>query len=61
MWGIASDKLYSSWMVYSGECTQGNACSHEIKALGVDQGYYFTIEAFNQNGIARTVPLVEVK
>ena len=61
VWGIAPDKLYSSWMVYSGECTRGNACSHEIKALGVDQGYYFTIEAFNQNGIARTVPLVEVK
>jgi len=44
-WGIAPDKLYSSWMVYDDD-------ELEIKGLNVDQTYYFTVEAFNGNGIA---------
>lgn len=45
LWGIAPDKLYSSWMVYN---------SHELlmKSLTVDQEYYFAIEAFNENGVS---------
>jgi hypothetical protein len=42
-WGIAPDKLYSSWMVY-------NKNSLELKGLTIDQGYYFAVEAFNENG-----------
>lgn len=45
-WGIAPDKLYSAWMVY-GQHTL------EIKGLTVDQPYYFTVEAFNENGISK--------
>lgn len=47
-WGIAPDKLYSSWLVYD---------DHQLilKALTTDQEYYFTIEAFNENGIS--IPL----
>lgn len=42
-WGIAPDKLYSSWMVYDKN-------SFELKGLTIDQGYYFAVEAFNENG-----------
>jgi hypothetical protein len=50
-WGIAPDKLYSSWMVYDKN-------ELDLKSLSVDQSYYFSIEAFNENGIStRTRPL----
>ena len=52
MWGIAPDKLYSSWMVY------GNDGEHLLKCLNTDQEYYFAIEAFNENGVSK---LSEVK
>lgn len=45
LWGIAPDKLYSSWMVYG-------ANELNIKALNTDQTYYFAIEAFNENGVS---------
>ncbi|SFC34446.1 F5/8 type C domain-containing protein [Parapedobacter composti] len=44
-WGIAPDKLYSAWMLYGQHAL-------EIKGLTVDQSYYFTVEAFNENGIS---------
>lgn len=44
-WGVAPDKLYSAWMVYGQHAL-------EIKGLTVDQPYYFTVEAFNENGIS---------
>ncbi|HEY0897769.1 MAG TPA: family 43 glycosylhydrolase, partial [Sphingobacteriaceae bacterium] len=53
-WGIAPDKLYSSWMVYG-------AGSLDLKSLSTDQSYYFTIEAFNENGISGRVPAVKVQ
>lgn len=34
LWGIAPDKLYSSWMVY------GDECRHLMKCLSTDQEYY---------------------
>lgn len=50
-WGIAPDKLYSSWLVYDED-------SLDMKSLGVDQVYYFAIEAFNENGVSpRTTPI----
>jgi hypothetical protein len=51
IWGIAPDKLYSSWLVYG---------ENELllKSLTVDQEYYFTVEAFNENGVSeRAEPL----
>jgi hypothetical protein len=51
LWGIAPDKLYSSWMVY-------DAKQLLMKSLTTDQSYYFAIEAFNENGIStRTKPV----
>jgi hypothetical protein len=45
LWGIAPDKLYSSWLVYEKTFL-------ELKSLTVDQSYYFSIEAFNENDIS---------
>ncbi|MEO9477321.1 MAG: family 43 glycosylhydrolase [Cyclobacteriaceae bacterium] len=44
-WGIAPDKLYSSWLVY-------DDIQLLMRCLTVDQTYYFVIEAFNENGIS---------
>lgn len=46
LWGIAPDKLYSSWMVY-------DKSSLDIKSLNINQTYYFSIEAFNENGVSQ--------
>lgn len=54
LWGIAPDKLYSSWMIY-------NKNSLELKSLTVDQTYYFSVEAFNENGISERTKVVKVE
>jgi hypothetical protein len=54
LWGIAPDKLYSSWMIY-------DKSSLQMRNLDRDQIYYFTIEAFNENGISKRVKPIEVK
>ena len=51
-WGVAPDKLYSSWMVYGDN-------SLDLRALTVGQKYYFAIESFNENGISQRVFLRE--
>ncbi|MDX5418924.1 MAG: fibronectin type III domain-containing protein, partial [Hymenobacteraceae bacterium] len=53
LWGIAPDKLYSSWMVYGQN-------EHYMRTLTVDQGYYFAIEAFNENGVSKRTKPVKV-
>ena len=52
LWGVALDKLYSSWMVYGDN-------SLDLRAITVGQKYYFAIEAFNENGISQRVFLRE--
>lgn len=52
LWGVAPDKLYSSWMVYGDN-------SLDLRALTVGQKYYFAIESFNENGISQRVFLRE--
>jgi hypothetical protein len=54
LWGIAPDKLYSSWMVYDKD-------SMLMRNLNADQKYYFSIEAFNENGISERTALMEIK
>ena len=53
IWGIAPDKLYSSWMVYDDN-------SLLMKSLTVDQSDYFTIESFNENGISTRTKIQKV-
>ncbi len=54
LWGIAPDKLYSSWMVYDKN-------SLDMKSLTVDQKYYFSIEAFNENGVSARSKIIKVE
>ncbi len=54
LWGIAPDKLYSSWMVYDNN-------QLELKSLTADQSYYFSIEAFNENAVSEKSKVIEVK
>lgn len=53
-WGIAPDKLYSSWLVYREN-------NHYMRSFSRDQTYYFAIEAFNENGIAERSKVVKVE
>ena len=51
-WGIAPDKMYQSWLIY-------NVNDHFMRCLDCDTPYYFSIEAFNENGISeRTKPIL---
>ena len=42
--GIAPDKLYSSYQVYG-------ASQVRLTTLNADQQYYFAMDSFNENGI----------
>jgi hypothetical protein len=53
-WGIAPDKLYSSWMVYSRN-------SVSIRSLNVDQKYYFAVEAFDVHGVGPQSGIIEAR
>ncbi|MGQ1888979.1 family 43 glycosylhydrolase [Thermophagus sp. OGC60D27] len=52
-WGIAPDKLYLSWLVYD---------DNELfmRCLDRDAPYYFSIEAFNENGISERTKVIKV-
>lgn len=52
--GSNKDKLYHNYMVY------GNT-EVTINVLDVNQGYYFTIEAFNENGITKSGKVLAVE
>ena len=45
-WGIAPDKLYSTWMVYGEDHLL-------LPSLAVDQEYWFAVEAFNSCGVSK--------
>ncbi|CAF1223413.1 unnamed protein product [Adineta ricciae] len=52
LWGIAPNKLYSSWLVYDKNFLQ-------LKSLTVDQSYYFAVEAFNENGVSERTSTIK--
>lgn len=54
LWGIAPDKLYSSWMVYGKD-------SLDLRSLSKGQKYYFAIESFNENGVSKLSKIVEIE
>ena len=50
-WGIAKDKLNLSVLMYDNP-------GYEIRALNSGQGYYFRVEAFNENGISEKSEII---
>jgi hypothetical protein len=52
--GRTPQKLYTSVMVYG-------AAEYYFRALDAEGGYFFQIEAFNENGVSRRSPVVEVR
>ena len=54
LWGIAPDKLYSSWMVY-------DKTDLLMKTFTAEQDYYFCVEAFNENGVSSRSEIKYVK
>ena len=46
-WGIAKNKLYQTYQVFSDQ-----PLTLEIRALNIGVSYYFAIEAFNENGVS---------
>jgi hypothetical protein len=44
-WGIKKDRLNLSALMY-------DTPNYELRALNTDQGYYYQVEAFNENGIS---------
>jgi beta-xylosidase len=50
--GIAPDKLYNSILVYADTTIQ-------LKCLNVDVEYFFSIEAFNENGISQRTSIMK--
>lgn len=55
-WGIAPDKLYSSWLVYAGSA---DVSSVAIRSLNTDQKYYFAVEPFDAHGVGAQSQVVE--
>jgi hypothetical protein len=53
-WGIAPDKLYQSWLVY-------DVNEHFMRCLDRDTPYYFSIEAFNENGISAPSKIIKIE
>ncbi len=53
-WGIAPDKMYQSWLVY-------DVNEHFMRCLDRDTPYYFTIEAFSENGISEKTEPIKIE
>lgn len=55
-WGIAKDKLYQTYQIWA-----DTPPSLELKALNMNQSYYFAIEAFNASGVSPLSETIYIK
>jgi len=55
LWGISPDKLYQTYQVWGDVSPE-----LEIRALNLGQEYYFSIEAFNENGVSEESKVVKI-
>ena len=53
-WGIAPDKLYSSWLLYDND-------ELTLRCLVKGQEYYIQVEAFNANGISQVSETIRLQ
>jgi hypothetical protein len=56
LWGIDEEKLYQTYQVFA-----DGPNPLEIRALTVGQNYEFAIEAFNENGVSESSPVVHLR
>jgi xylan 1,4-beta-xylosidase len=56
LWGIKPDKLYQTYQVFADKETK-----LELRALTVNQDYYFAIEAFNESGVSQLSEIIYCK
>jgi hypothetical protein len=56
LWGITKDRLYQTYQVWADEKEE-----LEIRALTVDQEYFFAIESFDENGVSNKSNVVHIK
>lgn len=54
-WGIQKDKMYQAYQVFADQPT-----TIEIRALTTGQDYYFSVEAFNENGVSKLSTVIPV-
>ena len=52
-WGIAPDKLYSSWLLY-------DKAELDLRCLVKGQEYFVQVEAFNENGISQVSETIRI-
>ncbi len=55
LWGIGKDKFYQAFQVFADKENK-----LELRALNKGQDYYLAIEAFNENGVSTTSPIVHI-
>ena len=56
LWGIKPDKLYQTYQVFADKETK-----LELRALTLNQDYYFAIEAFNESGVSQLSEIIYCK
>ena len=56
LWGIKPDKLYQTYQVFADKETK-----LELRALTINQDYYFAIEAFNESGVSQLSEIIYCK
>ena len=54
-WGIAPDKLYSTYQQIADQRTRW-----EVRSLTLGQKYFFAVESFNEVGVSKLSPVVEL-
>ncbi|MBI5916512.1 MAG: family 43 glycosylhydrolase [Bacteroidetes bacterium] len=55
-WGIGPEKLYQCYQIWADQPT-----TLELRALNVGVGYWFAVEAFNENGVSKLGEVVQDK
>lgn len=56
LWGIEKDKLYQTYQIFADKEPR-----IELRALNIDQDYYFAIEAFNEVGVSKLSEVIHIK
>ncbi|MDB5722095.1 MAG: coagulation factor 5/8 type domain protein [Alphaproteobacteria bacterium] len=60
-WGIRPDRLTLTYQVFARDAAHANRSDLALRALNVGQAYYVAIEAFNESGVSKLSPVLEMK